>query len=483
MNAIIGHTGYVGSYLKTKVLNCDYYNSKNINDIKHKTYDTVYFAGLPATKWLVNLNAEKDMQNMIDIQNILKTCHIRKVILISTIDVYDKNIMQQNEDDEHFTDEPYGRHRRLMEEWVIANFEYHILRLPALFGMGLKKNALYDLLNHKYVIRPLDEYQWYYLDDLWDDIDYVLFHKIKLINLFTKPIIMKEILLEIFEDTVYPTTNTPIKYDFKTKYDHTGYFDRDILKKMKLFKFMYQLEKTRYVVSNLCWQNDLALHILKRYNIEYLELAITKYMNWYDDITIIQNKFKDFKIYSMQSLFYGIRYNVFINNEEFMNHFKHVIDIAEKLSVQVLVFGSPQNRKIPDTMKYEEAVRIFVNTFRKLHGYLPYGMKICLENNAEQYGCNFMTTVEETLDIVQKINCPNIKMNLDHGNMIMMNDQCRDLTDVGHVHISAPYLKDILQYDYNLQTNKKVTLEIKESEQFEANLIKFLSIPLKSLPS
>ena len=50
-NAIIGYTGFVGSNL-LKFYKFDYfYNSKNFEDAKNKSFDTIFFCGVPAVKW------------------------------------------------------------------------------------------------------------------------------------------------------------------------------------------------------------------------------------------------------------------------------------------------------------------------------------------------------------------------------------------------------------------------------------------------
>ena len=42
----------------------------------------------------------------------------------------------------------YGRHRRELEEWVERNIPEHlIVRLPAIYGLHMKKNFLYDMLH------------------------------------------------------------------------------------------------------------------------------------------------------------------------------------------------------------------------------------------------------------------------------------------------------------------------------------------------
>jgi len=63
MLALIGFSGFVGSnilkYLSINLISC--YNSKNINEISNKVFDTVYCCGLYAEKWKINLDSKTDL--------------------------------------------------------------------------------------------------------------------------------------------------------------------------------------------------------------------------------------------------------------------------------------------------------------------------------------------------------------------------------------------------------------------------------------
>ena len=149
MLALIGFSGFVGSnilkYLSINSVLC--YNSKNIHEISNKVFDTVYCCGLYAEKWKINLDSNTDVESIKNLQNYLSTIKCNKFILISTIDVLDTTI-PQNEDGYIYSNHSYGKNRLMMENWCKNNFKNcYIIRLPALFGNGIKKNALFDLLN------------------------------------------------------------------------------------------------------------------------------------------------------------------------------------------------------------------------------------------------------------------------------------------------------------------------------------------------
>ena len=60
MNALVGYTGFVGSNLLQFFKFDELYNSKNFYEAKNKHFETIFFCGVPAIKWLANKNPEED---------------------------------------------------------------------------------------------------------------------------------------------------------------------------------------------------------------------------------------------------------------------------------------------------------------------------------------------------------------------------------------------------------------------------------------
>ena len=91
-----------------------------------------------------------------------------------------------------------------------------------------------------------------------------------------------------------------------------------------------------------------------------------------------------------------------------------------------------------------------------------------------------MNTFKESYDFVKNINHPNIKVNLDIGNLIMENeiiDYDIDISYIGHIQISFPYLgkwddkyndyiKDTIMRIKKYNYSKKISLEIKECNDY-----------------
>ena len=86
--AIIGHTGFVGGNLILQHEFSDFYNTKNIDDIVGRKFDLLVCSGIPAEKWKANQAPEDDPSIVTGLLEKLKQVEIKKLILISTIDVY-----------------------------------------------------------------------------------------------------------------------------------------------------------------------------------------------------------------------------------------------------------------------------------------------------------------------------------------------------------------------------------------------------------
>ena len=191
-NALIGHTGFVGGNLLAQQPFGATFNSSNIASIRGRSFDHVICAGVSAVKWWANKNAEEDRRRIEALIADLDTISAARFTLISTIDVYATPI------DVRESDAPvleglhaYGLNRAMLERHIAARFPvHHIVRLPGLFGDGLKKNAIFDMMhgNMLDVINPASAFQWYPLDRLSADIETTARAGLALLNVATEPV-------------------------------------------------------------------------------------------------------------------------------------------------------------------------------------------------------------------------------------------------------------------------------------------------------
>lgn len=205
MNGLIGYTGFVGSNLSRQHTFDRLYNRQNIDTIAQSDFDVVVCAAPQAVKWWANKHPEEDWQSIEQLIDALEHTRAERFVHLSTIDVFPKLQGVDETFDCHQQDNhAYGRHRLALEDAVRKTFgeRAHIIRLPALFGKGLKKNVIYDLMHGNMLdaINPASRFQWYGLSRLWDDINVVLEHDIQLCMLATEPIKTQTILERFFPD-------------------------------------------------------------------------------------------------------------------------------------------------------------------------------------------------------------------------------------------------------------------------------------------
>jgi len=144
-------------------------------DVRGGTFRNVYVACIPGVKWWANKNPMSDLNTINNIIDLISTIKCEKMILISTIDVHDSFRQRQTEAVEAPSKQPYGENRLIAERKLFETFgdKLFIIRLPGIFGPGLKKNVIYDLINNNRIeyINGNTAFQWYPLKWLVRDID------------------------------------------------------------------------------------------------------------------------------------------------------------------------------------------------------------------------------------------------------------------------------------------------------------------------
>ncbi len=223
-DALIGHTGFVGSNLLAQREFAHLFNSATIGGIDGRHFDNLVCAGVSAVKWWANQNPDEDRARIEGLMRHLETIRVRNFTLISTIDVYDPPLGVTERDLPVLAGlHAYGRNRAMLEDFVAKHFPSHqIVRLPALFGAGLKKNALYDLMhdNRIALINPASSFQWYPLDRIASDLDLARAQSLSCVNFATEPLVMDEIRARFFASSrIGAQAAAQAHYDMRTLHD------------------------------------------------------------------------------------------------------------------------------------------------------------------------------------------------------------------------------------------------------------------------
>lgn len=220
--ALIGHTGFVGGNLLRQTDFTDCFNSKNIRDIAGRSYDLLVCSGARAEKWKANKDPEADRRHIDELMAQLAGVAVERLILISTVDVYPEPLgVDEATPIDLERSMPYGRHRRLLEMLAEHRPDALIVRLPGLFGPGLKKNIIYDFIHVNAVdnIHADSQFQFYNLAHLWRDIQTALKNELKLVNFATEPVTVAEVARQAFSrDFQNRPPGAPAKYDMKSRH-------------------------------------------------------------------------------------------------------------------------------------------------------------------------------------------------------------------------------------------------------------------------
>lgn len=221
--ALIGHTGFVGGNLKAQGRYTDLFHSANIGDIEGRSFDRVVCAGVKAAKWIANKEPEADRAGIAVLTRALEKVKAREFVLVSTVDVYPRPIDVDEADiPDAASAQPYGKHRYELELFVRDRFpDATIVRLPGLFGPGLKKNAIFDFLNDNRLdlIHQDGVFQFYDLARIESDVERCVAARLPLVNFATEPVAVKEIAKRAFGIDFTNTLPPPApRYDFQTRH-------------------------------------------------------------------------------------------------------------------------------------------------------------------------------------------------------------------------------------------------------------------------
>lgn len=215
-------------------------------------------------------------------------------------------------------------------------------------------------------------------------------------------------------------------------------------------------------ISNIAWSNEEDAAVagkLRDLGVHHVEIAPTKV--WENPMIITAKQAQDYvdwwgeygiKISAFQSMLFA-RPDLKIfesenNRHETAEYMKKFIGLAGVMSVKKMVFGSPKNRQRGD-IDIEQANHIAVKFFNDLGDMaMNNNVVLCIEPNAPQYNCDYVTNAVEGIDLIKLINNHGVKLHLDTACMSLAGDDIAksilDSKDIlEHFHVSAPMLGQV----------------------------------------
>ena len=145
---LVGSTGFVGGNLLAKHTFAAVCHSSDITAQYGTRPDLCVYAGVPAAMFLANADPEADLAVMRAARENIRQIAPKRLVLISSIAVLadSRGVYEDSPAQDTEALPAYGKNRLQLERWVREDFpDALIVRLPALYGAGIRKNFLFDL--------------------------------------------------------------------------------------------------------------------------------------------------------------------------------------------------------------------------------------------------------------------------------------------------------------------------------------------------
>lgn len=215
----------------------------------------------------------------------------------------------------------------------------------------------------------------------------------------------------------------------------------------------------KLAVSNIAWsagENAAVADLLAREDVHAIELAPTAWRQQplqapAADVLELRRWWEDrgVAIVSLQSLLFGRPDLQLFGSDSsraaMSDHLRRTIDFAAALGARALVFGSPRNRQRGE-MPLADALDIAREFLCALGAYAhEHDTAFCIEANPPEYGCDFITTTAEAVELCRSINHSGVRVNGDLGGMTLAHEDVAHSIALaapmlGHFHASEPHL-------------------------------------------
>ncbi len=224
-HTLVGHTGFVGGNLAAAHSFDALYNSANIEQSFGADIGLVVYCGMPGDARPADADPETDLARARQAMQNIERMKPERLVLLSTVDVYGKPAGVYEDSPAGGEGlSPYGSNRLALEGWVHEAWpEATVLRLPAVFGRGLQRNFIFDMLRGgRDALRRTDSralFQFYDLAQLWGDVNRCLKLGLPLVNLATAPVEAGALHHALFgEEYENHLQGPPPRYDVRTRY-------------------------------------------------------------------------------------------------------------------------------------------------------------------------------------------------------------------------------------------------------------------------
>lgn len=217
-----------------------------------------------------------------------------------------------------------------------------------------------------------------------------------------------------------------------------------------------------FAVSNIAWEPEhdvVVREIFEEQGVRGVELAPTKVFA--DPLAASEQEWQDYRskwadhgieVVALQALLFGRPDLVLFEDAErraaTLEHLRGMARVGAALGVHTLVFGSPKNRQV-GSMEPGKAREIAVSFFRQVgDAASEHGVVVCIEPNPRAYGCDFITTSAEGLELVRAVDRRGFGLHLDAAALSLGGEDAdeairRCAGEIHHFHASEPQLSPL----------------------------------------
>lgn len=215
-------------------------------------------------------------------------------------------------------------------------------------------------------------------------------------------------------------------------------------------------------LSSIAWDPKDDIYVAEtaaRLGVDFIDLTPSKYFEgtWNASSRTVNQirKFWEshgFPIRALQALCYGTHGLNLLGDvssrKRLVSHLKYVADIGVELGAEILVFGSPHNRR-RGSLSQDTANSIALEVLQHIGDVVGrVGLTFCVEANSKKFGCDFLNSTEEVAKLVNGLNHPAIKINFDTGIVFESGSLIEDCfricePNIGHIHLSEINLDPI----------------------------------------
>lgn len=219
---LIGATGFVGSNLQRHMQFDALLSSANIAEFRGVEVDLAIVAAGDARKWYANQHIDEDRQHMERLTKDVLAIRCHRIVHLSTVDVYATKQGDESALKGCVSTDAYGGHRHAFEQALRTHFDQVLtIRLPGLYGSGLKKNIIFDISQDRDLsgFNPASTFQWLDLKDLPNVMEIAQQNRLDTLNIAIEPLAVAE-LLQVCGLPVDRTRESAplVRYDIRSRH-------------------------------------------------------------------------------------------------------------------------------------------------------------------------------------------------------------------------------------------------------------------------